>query len=91
MSAITMVDSAMIMPKGQITIPKEIRRSLNVTEGDKVTFVCEGDYAIVMNANIYAMRMMQKEMKGEWEKAGINNEDDIIKMCREVRLEIEGR
>lgn len=86
-----MVDSAMIMPKGQITIPKEIRRSLNVTEGDKVTFVCEGDYAIVMNANIYAMRMMQKEMKGEWEKAGINNEDDIIKMCREVRLEIEGR
>ena len=44
-----------------------------------------------MNANIYAMRTLQKEMAGEWEKAGINSEADIVELCREVRMEIEGR
>jgi len=88
---IPMIDNAKVMSKGQITIPKEIRSLLKVAEGDRVTFVCEGDYAIVMNANIYAMRMLQKEMSGEWERAGIHNEDDIMELCREVRAEIEGR
>ena len=88
---IPMIDNAKVMSKGQITIPKEIRSLLKVSEGDRVTFICEGDYAIVMNANIYAMRTLQKEMEGEWEKAGINCEDDIIELCREVREEIEGR
>ena len=30
-------------------------------------------------------------MSGEWEKAGIRNEEDIAELCREVRVEIEGR
>jgi len=88
---VPMIDNAKVMSKGQVTIPKEIRDSLKIAEGDRVTFICEGDYAIVMNANIYAMRMMQKEMAGEWEKAGIRSEGDIIDLCREVRAEIEGR
>jgi AbrB family looped-hinge helix DNA binding protein len=86
-----MIDNAKVMSKGQVTIPKEIRSLLKVAEGDRVTFICEGDYAIVMNANIYAMRSLQKEMTGEWEKAGIHCEGDIIELCREVRAEIEGR
>jgi AbrB family looped-hinge helix DNA binding protein len=88
---IPMIDNAKVMSKGQVTIPKEIRSLLKVAEGDRVTFICEGDFAIVMNANIYAMRTLQKEMAGEWEKAGIHCDDDIIEMCREVRAEIEGR
>jgi len=88
--AIPMIDNAKIMSKGQVTIPQEIRSLLKVAEGDRVTFICEGDYVIVMNANTYAMRMMQKEMAGEWEKAGIYSEDDIIELCREVRAEVEG-
>jgi len=91
MSVTAMVDNAMIMPKGQITIPKEIRRFLNVVEGDKITFICEGEYAIVMNTNVYAMRMAQNEMANEWEEAGIYDENDILELCREVRAEIEGR
>jgi AbrB family looped-hinge helix DNA binding protein len=87
---IPMIENAKIMSKGQVTIPKEIRTLLKVTEGDRVTFICEGDYAIVMNANIYAMRTLQKSMEGEFEKAGLNSEEDIIALCREVRAEIEG-
>ena len=88
---IPMIDNAKVMSKGQVTIPKEVRNLLRITAGDKVTFICDGDYAIVMNANIYAMRTLQKEMADEWEKAGIYNEEDILELCREARMEIEGR
>ena len=88
---IPVIDNAKIMSKGQVTIPKEIRSLLKVAEGDRVTFICEGDYAIVMNANIYAMRTLQKSMKGEFEKSGLNSDEDILALCREVRAEIEGR
>jgi AbrB family looped-hinge helix DNA binding protein len=87
---VPMIDNAKIMSKGQVTIPKEVRSLLKVAEGDRVTFICEGDYAIVMNANLYAMRTLQKEMRGEFERAGINGDDDIMDLVREVRAEIEG-
>jgi AbrB family looped-hinge helix DNA binding protein len=87
---IPMIDNAKIMPGGQVMIPKEIRTLLKVAEGDRVTFICEGDYAIVMNANVYAMRTLQKSMKGEFEKAGLNGENEIDELCKEVRAEIEG-
>ena len=86
-----MIDNAKIMSNGQVTIPMGIRDLLKIAVGDKITFISAGDYAIVMNSSIYAMRTMQKEMAGEWEKSGINSEDDIIELCREVRAEIEGR
>ena len=88
--AIPMIDNAKVMSKGQVTIPKEVRDLLKVAEGDRVTFICEGDYAIVMNANTYAMRTLQKDMRGEFEKADINSEEDITELVREVRAEIEG-
>ena len=50
------IDNAKVMSKGQITIPKEIRDLLQVSEGDKVTFIWQGDYAVVMNAGVYAAR-----------------------------------
>jgi hypothetical protein len=41
------------------------------------------------NENISAMQRLQKEMAGEWEKAGIYSESDIDELCREVRNEVE--
>jgi hypothetical protein len=41
------------------------------------------------NENISAMQMLQKDMAGEWEKAGIYSEADIDELCREFRDEIE--
>ena len=88
--SIPMIDNAKIMSKGQVTIPKEIRNRLKVAEGDRLTFICEGDYAIVMNANTYAMKTLQKDMYGEFEKVGINSEDDIMDLVSDVRTKIEG-
>ena len=85
------VENAKVMSKGQITLPKDIRDRIGVGEGDRVTLVCEGDRVILMNAAIYAMRVLQEGMKGEWEKAGVNTDDDIMNLVKEVRDEIEGR
>ena len=42
-----------------------------------------------MNSAVYAMKMLQKEMEGEGEKAGIRNDDDVMDLVKEVRAEIE--
>jgi hypothetical protein len=43
-----------------------------------------------MNSAVYAMKMLQKEMDGEAEKAGIQSDDDVMDLVKDVRAEIEG-
>ena len=45
----------------------------------------------MMNAAVYAMKMFQKDMEGEWEKSGLTSEESINEIVKEVRDEIEGR
>jgi AbrB family looped-hinge helix DNA binding protein len=85
-----MIDKVNIRSNGQITIPKEARERLGVDDGSQVTLIYEDDRVIMMNPNIYAMKAFQEEMKGEAEKAGLTTEEDIIRLCREVRAEVEG-
>jgi hypothetical protein len=44
----------------------------------------------MMNAAVYAMNMLQNGMNGEFEKAGINSDEDVMDLVKEVRSEIEG-
>lgn len=37
------VDNAKVMSKGQITIPKDVRKVLGVASGDRITFIVEGN------------------------------------------------
>ncbi len=83
-----MMDMAKISSKGQITIPIEIRKKLNLKEGDKVLFIQEGDKIIFANASIIALEKIQKEMKGEAEKVGIKSEEDVMQLVKEVRKEV---
>ena len=84
------VDNAKVMSKGQITLPKEIRSKLGLSTGDRVTLICEGDQVIMMNAAVYAMKMLQKGMEGQAESSGLNNEEVIGALVAEVRGEVEG-
>ncbi|HBI26141.1 MAG TPA: AbrB family transcriptional regulator [Peptococcaceae bacterium] len=88
--SIPIVDNAKVMSKGQITLPKDIRTKLGLSTGDRVTLICEEDRVILMNSAVYAMKMLQKEMDGEAEKAGLNNDDDVVDLVKDVRGEIEG-
>jgi hypothetical protein len=81
----TFTDNAKVMPKGQVTIPKEVREVLGVQSGDKVTFIVNGTTVRVVNAAQYAMRLLQEEMRGEAEQAGLTSEDDVAAFVSSMR------
>ena len=90
MSANVFVDNAKVMAKGQITIPKDVREALGVASGDRVTFVVEGNTVRMVNSAVYAMQLLQREMEGEAERAGLTSEEDVMDLVRELRAEDEG-
>ena len=89
MLADAFVDNAKVMAKGQITIPKDVRDVLAVSNGDRVTFIVEGKNVRIVNSAVYAMQVLQQEMAGEAERAGLTSEDDIMALVRELRDEDE--
>lgn len=83
------LNTAKVMSKGQITLPVDIRKNMRLSTGDRVALIYEGDRVIMMNPAIYAMETFQKEMKGEWEKAGIHSQEDLDALIQEIRAEVE--
>lgn len=83
------VDNAKVMAKGQVTIPKDVRDVLGVTNGDRVTFIVEGNTVRIVNSAIYAMQMLQQEMAGEAERTGLDSEDSVMTLVKELRNEDE--
>ena len=83
--ATVIVDSAKVMSKGQITLPKDIRTQLGITTGDRVTMVCEGDQVIIMNAAHYALKLFQQGMAGEAERLGLRSEEGADALVKEFR------
>lgn len=81
------VDNAKIMAKGQVTIPKDVRTVLGVNNGDRVTFVVEGNMVRLVNSAVYAMQMLQNQMKGEAEASGLMSDDDVMAMIDDMRTE----
>lgn len=79
------VDSAKVMAKGQITIPKDVRDTLGISNGDRVTFIVEGNTARIINSAVYAMQVLQQEMAGEAERAGLTSEDTVVALVKEAR------
>ena len=82
-----LVDNAKVMAKGQITLPKDIRDALGVQTGDRVTLIRKDNQVIMMNAAVYAMKMLQAAMTDEAEKAGIKSDEDVSAMIAEMRAE----
>ena len=81
------VDNAKIIAKGQVTIPKDVRTVLGVNNGDRVTFVVEGNMVRLVNSAVYAMQMLQNQMKGEAEASGLMSDDDVMAMIEDMRSE----
>ena len=77
-----------VSSKGQVTIPIDIRKRLNLKEGDKVIFFEENGRVFIANASLVALKRMEKVMEGKAEKAGIKNEDDVVALVKEVRREL---
>lgn len=87
MAANIFIDNAKVMSKGQATIPKDIRKILGVTSGDRITFIVEGNTVRIVNSAAYAMELLQKEMSSEAVRTGLISDDDVITLVKELRKE----
>lgn len=80
-------DYARITSDGQVTIPKDVREALGVSNGDRITFVVDGNNVRIANPAVYAMQELQKEMAGEAERAGWKSDDDVVNFIMAMRHE----
>ena len=79
---------AKITMRGQITIPKRIRKRLGVKDGDKVIFMEENGRVIIENAAMIALKNAQAAFAGEAERLGLESEQDVVKLVKEVRRQV---
>lgn len=84
------IDSAKVMAKGQVTIPADVRKALGVSEGDRVSFVVDGDDVRIVNAAVFAMKMLQKGLEGQAQKLGLESDEDVNNLMKEIRHEGAG-
>ena len=89
MAQAVFTDNAKVMAKGQITIPKDIREILGISCGDRVIFVVENGSVRLINSAVYAMQMLQAQMAGEAENAGLTSDSAVMDLVKEVRAESE--
>ena len=54
------MDTAKVMSKWQVTIPKRIRELLNLENGDYVTFVVNRDGVEIQNSNVFIEENIKK-------------------------------
>lgn len=72
---------ARVSPNGQVTVPIEIRRKLNIKEGDKILFFENANGEIVLqNSSRVAIREAQAALKDV-----TATEDEILQDVLELR------
>ena len=81
------MELAKVTTKGQITIPREVRKKLGVKAGDKVLFIEEAGKIIIMNSSMAALKEIQNEFAGAAIKAGIKSADDVNALVKKIRKE----
>lgn len=82
------MELAKITSKGQITIPIQIRKMLNLKDGDKVVFMIDSGKVIMENPTRLAIKDAQEAFEGLAEELGLKSEDDVINLVKEVRKEL---
>lgn len=80
------MDVATISANGQITLPADVRKRLQLGPGDKVVFVEneKGDIVVVRPA-VAALLEAQRAFQGAADVAGVRSEDDVQALVDEAR------
>jgi len=77
---------AKVSTNGQVTVPVEIRRKLNLKEGDKLLFFERSEGEIVINnASATAIINAQKAFEGVAKEFGVNSDGDVQRLVDEER------
>lgn len=90
MATDTFIDSAKVIIKGHVTIPKDVREILGISSGDHITFVIEHGNVRLINSAIYAMQMLQAHMSGEADHTGLVSDDAVTELLKEVTYPTHG-
>ena len=84
------MELAKITAKGQITIPVQVRKMLNIKDGDKVVFWNDGNRIIIENSTRLALKEVQDAFDGVAEELGLENEQDVVDLIKQIRREERG-
>lgn len=83
----TAMDLAKVSAKGQITIPVDVRKKLNIRAGDKVMFVEQNGSMTMINATMTALKEVQDAFAGAAQEAGFVSEEGLIEYLKNLRRE----
>ena len=79
------MELAKVTTKGQVTIPIAIRKKLGIKDGDKLLFVEKPEGVVMLNPTMMALEKIGAAFEGEAEKLGLNTEDDVVALVKEIR------
>ncbi len=79
------MELATVTSKGQITIPRFIRKKMNLKQGDKVLFIEDGGRCFLQNSNTVSLSNFQSAMKGAAQEAGFNAIEDVDNYVKALR------
>lgn len=86
------MDVATISANGQITVPVDVRRRLQLGPGDKIVFIeNEAGDTVVVRPAAAALLEAQRAFRGAATESGFNSEEDLDAFVREVREARGGR
>lgn len=74
-----------VSSKGQVTIPAEIRKHLNIKEGDKLSFVIEDEGSVRVEAPRYPNVEALRGVAGSLETP--RSWDDMLQIAREDHVQ----
>ncbi len=81
------IEMGKISTRGQIAIPAEIRREMNLQEGQKVLFVLEDDTLMIKKVSSKTFAQITKPLKAAAKKAGLREKDvpDMLQRFRKSK------
>jgi AbrB family looped-hinge helix DNA binding protein len=79
------MELAKVTSQGQITIPADIRKYLNIKKGDKVVLIKENGRIVMANSALLALKEAQEAFSGVADNLGLKDEDDVVAFIKEHR------
>ena len=79
------MELAKVTTKGQITIPKSIRKLLDLKEGSKILFIKKGDDIVIQNSAMLALEKIQDSFSNEAQRLNLKTEQDVVNLIKDFR------
>lgn len=81
------IEMGKISSRGQIAIPSEIRRGMDLKEGEKVLFLLEDDTLLIKKVSMNTFEEITRPLRESAKKAGIKESEvpEIIHRFREKK------